>query len=281
MIDYRLDGQHEYLKKFAYDDRLVYDRDAQLKAGSSVLDSGTGTGERFSHGLPIIFSKTRLVAWLLDLAKEVPEEVELIGVDVSPNNFPDAAKLPGNVHLSLASATNLPKEWSNKFDLVNQRFMLSALLATEWPQVVSEIFRVLKPGGRVQLCELDPRYPLEKPPALARHSEILLQGANKRGLLRYCAKELPGMLQNAGFVDVVDDAKPCPVGKPLGEWGERGATGGPAGAWWNMKDALVQQGTVGSAKEYEDLLDQIVKEWDEKGIYLVSRMICATKPIEG
>ena len=110
----------------------------------------------------------------------MPEDVELIGVDVSPNNFPDAANLPKNIHLSLASATNLPKEWSNKFELVNQCFMLSALLAAEWPQVVSEIFRVLKPGGRVQLCELDPRYPLEKPPALARHSEFCF-GVQTRG----------------------------------------------------------------------------------------------------
>lgn len=200
-------------------------------------------------------------------------------MDVSSNNFPDAATLPANIHLSLASATNLPKDWSNKFDLVNQRFMISALLAVEWPKAVSEIFRVLKPGGKVQLCELDPRYPLEKAPALAKHGELLLQGANKRGLLRYCARELPGMLRDAGFVKVTDEGKPCPVGKPFGEWGEEGAKG-PAGAWWNMKDALVEQGSVSSAKEYDDLLDEMKREWDEKGIYLVARMICATKPLE-
>jgi len=258
----RLNGQHIYLKKFAYDDRLVYDQNVLLGEGSSVLDSGTGT-----------------VAWLLDLAKEVPQSVELVGVDVSANNFPDAGTLPGNVHLSLASATDLPKEWTNKFDLVNQRFMISALLEVEWPKVLSEIFRVLKPGATVQLCELDPRYPVEKPPALARHGELLHKAANKRGLLRYCARELPRMLQDAGFVDVVDEGKPCPVGKPFGKWGEQGAKG-PAGAWWNMKHALVEQGTVSSAKEYDDLLDELVKEWDEKGIYLVARMICATKPLE-
>ena len=49
-IDYRLDGQHIYMKKFAYDDRLVYDRNVELQAGSSVLDSGTGTGALLSHG---------------------------------------------------------------------------------------------------------------------------------------------------------------------------------------------------------------------------------------
>jgi len=44
-IDNRLNGQHLYLKKFAYDDRLVYDQDVHIDGGSSVLDSGTGTGE--------------------------------------------------------------------------------------------------------------------------------------------------------------------------------------------------------------------------------------------
>ncbi len=153
-----------------------------------------------------------IVAWLLDLAKEVPQSVELVGVDVSANNFPDAGTLPQNVRLSLASATDLPKEWINKFDLVNQRFMISALLEVEWPKVLSEMFRVLKPGQTVQLCELDPRYPVEKPPALERHGELLHKAANKRGLLRYCARELPRMLQDAGFVDVVDEGKPVRLG---------------------------------------------------------------------
>ncbi len=43
-IAFRLNGQHIYLKKFAYDDRLVYNQNVLLGEGSSVLDSGTGTG---------------------------------------------------------------------------------------------------------------------------------------------------------------------------------------------------------------------------------------------
>lgn len=44
----RLNIQHEYLKKFVYDGKLVYDEEVAeklLRTGGRVLDNGTGTGE--------------------------------------------------------------------------------------------------------------------------------------------------------------------------------------------------------------------------------------------
>lgn len=42
--------QHQYLKKFVYDGKLIYDDEVAEKLrreGGRVLDNGTGTGEVF------------------------------------------------------------------------------------------------------------------------------------------------------------------------------------------------------------------------------------------
>lgn len=49
----RLNEQHDYLKKYVYDWKLVYDdaARARLSEGGAVLDSGTGTGEHSCRGI--------------------------------------------------------------------------------------------------------------------------------------------------------------------------------------------------------------------------------------
>ena len=77
----------------------------------------------------------------------VPDTVELHAIDVSSDNFPKEGTFPANVRFSLASVTKFPSEWTNKFDFINQRLLFLGLLEKEWPVAISELFRVLKPGG--------------------------------------------------------------------------------------------------------------------------------------
>jgi len=128
--------QHEYVKITVYEGRLIFDESIKLGPGSAVLDSGTGTG-----------------AWIMDLAQSVPSSLELYGSDVSAYHFPQTH--PANVHFVEASSTNFSEEWTGKFDVVNQHLLVPALLAKEWPVVLSEVLRVLKPGGYAQFAESD------------------------------------------------------------------------------------------------------------------------------
>lgn len=41
----------------------------------------------------------------------------------------------------------------NTFDLVNLRMFIISVKKDEWPMVLKEIYRVLKPGGLIQCCE--------------------------------------------------------------------------------------------------------------------------------
>lgn len=43
----------------------------------------------------------------------------------------------------------------NTFDLVHIRFLVLALREDQWPMAIQELVRVTKPGGMIQLIELD------------------------------------------------------------------------------------------------------------------------------
>jgi len=220
----------------------------------------------------------RIAIWLQDLSREVPETVELHGIDLSPTNFPEEGDRAPNMFLHLGSLTSLPAEWTDCFDLVNQRLLIAGLSASEWPKAVAEIFRVLKPGGVVQLAEREPTFVSSRADSAMRaHDETSDKMFRTLGLNYNCAKELPGMLAAAGFVGVSDEVKINPIGKKWGEDGESGARC-YGGAYENMGPVLVEEGLVGSAAEYRELLSELRKEWDEEGAQVASHMICAMKP---
>ena len=49
MREARLNTQHTFLKLMVYDGRLIFDECVKLAPGSTVLDSGTGTGIEFKY----------------------------------------------------------------------------------------------------------------------------------------------------------------------------------------------------------------------------------------
>jgi len=220
----------------------------------------------------------RIAIWLEDLSRELPGTVELHGIDLSPTNFPEEVDRAPNMFLHLGSLTSLPAEWTDSFDVVNQRFLIAGLAASEWSKAVAEMFRVLKPGGVVQVAEREPTHVSSRVgSAMRAHDETFDRMYRTLGFNHKCATELPGMLAAAGFVDLSDEVKINPIGKRWGEDGESGARC-YGGAYENMGPVLVEEGLVGSAAVYEELLSELRKEWDEEGGQVVCHMICAMKP---
>ena len=180
------------------------------------------------------------------------------------------------------SVAKLSDQWTSKFSFVHQRFLTGGIRASEWPLVISEFYRVLQPGGSVQLMELDlASWPhIFEPEAKLLRSRDLL--AEKNGLLYDTAKKLAGLLQNAGFTEIRQETVYIPLGKEAGEDGLTG-TASICGAWRAMKKPILQAdlGIISSEKEFDEAVKAVEDYWDsiDKGAQRAVCLLCAKKPI--
>ncbi|CAG8678872.1 7247_t:CDS:2, partial [Cetraspora pellucida] len=106
------------------------------KPGTKILDIGCGPG-----------------SWSFDIATTYPF-VEVIGLDMSPHQ-PSYIKPKNFTFIKANVLEGLPFE-DNTFDFVFQRCMIFGYPNEEWPNVMNELVRVLKPGGYLELCEPSP-----------------------------------------------------------------------------------------------------------------------------
>ena len=154
---------------------------AELKPGESVLDLGSGGG---------------LDCFLA--AKQVGENGRVIGVDMTPEML-ERARLAAsqlgvrNVEFRQGYLESLPVEDAS-VDVVISNCVIN--LSPVKPQVFREVFRTLRPGGRVAVLDIVTNGPL--PEALQKDMEAW--GACVAGALD--VSEYTTGLSEAGFTDV-------------------------------------------------------------------------------
>jgi demethylmenaquinone methyltransferase/2-methoxy-6-polyprenyl-1,4-benzoquinol methylase len=113
---------------------------AQLPAGGSALDVACGTGDL-----------------AIELAKRVGSGGEVIGSDFAPEMLERARDKAPELQWELGNALDLPYA-SNRFDAATVGF--GARNFSDLDRGLSEMARVVKPGGRVVVLEITtPRKP--------------------------------------------------------------------------------------------------------------------------
>jgi len=255
----RLNLQHRILRDL-FEGNII--APITLQSESKVLECATGTA-----------------VWLTEVAETLPKSVIFYGIDIESRNCPPAETLSKNIHLSKESILALPPHWNSHFNFVNVRLLMAALQTTDWLVACGEIYRVLAPGGWVQLCEAGD---WNGGPLSMRHKEITRALFTSRNLLLECAKELPLMLKNIGFEKITVVDRPTPLGKWAGQLGIDGAKN-LMSVWKGMKEPCLKAGGFGMVKseeELDSLLAGLEAEWDEtpgSEIYWVA--IYAQKPL--
>lgn len=159
---------------------------ANLKEGQSVLDLGSGGGfDAFQAG------------------ERVKASGLVIGVDMTPEmiskareNIKHYKEVTGlnNVEFRLGEIEHLPVS-DNSIDVVLSNCVIN--LSPDKPQVWSEVFRVLKVGGKISISDLALLKPL---PDKIRKMVAALVGCVAGAELIH---ETKTMLENAGFKSIV------------------------------------------------------------------------------
>jgi len=180
----------------------------------------------------------------------------------------------------VGSATTLPSYWASKFSFVNQRLLILALTKTEWEEVISEIYRVLKPGGYAQFVEIDSNW--YSGPKTAAHVEFLSTFLEAKGLDLQCCEHIPGWMTAAGFVDVRTEEITVKIGKWAGRIGEE-ARDASIGALRGMVGPVMKAGGIGyvaSAEEFDTKIDAVAEEWDRtEGSHRKLKAFYGMKPV--
>ena len=108
-----------------------------------ILDIGCGTG-----------------GWLVEAVQTYPE-MSLVGIDINPlmveysRTEAKELGLESRVEFHVMDALKKLEFPDNSFDLINLRFGISFVRTWEWPDLLLEMQRVVRPGGIIRLTECE------------------------------------------------------------------------------------------------------------------------------
>ena len=215
--------------------------------------------------------------WILDMAQTAPSTVQFTGIDIDKRMYPN--KYPSNVTFDIGSVLSLPSQWTSKYDIVHQRLLAAGLQRPQWELALKEIYRVLKPGGWVQLVEVDLAN-MGVGPESTRLAQVQKTIFALKNLDITIADNLPGIVKKVGFAEIRAIDYPYVLyGSALPnvkarEMMYRGHSG--------IKGPITELGGLGYVKDggdFDKMREGALKEWEAiKSDPLRIRVVCARKP---
>lgn len=157
------------------------------------------------RGLQILDSGTADGLWLREIQPLLTEPYQLHGYDVMPSFFPQNNPLHTTLGIhDIADAW--PAEMHEQFDLVHQRFTLIAGGMRSTPrECVRLLAKLVRPGGWIQLGEMDAEKPVEGGPATRDVWTALSTWFSFVGKSGHFANQMANWLREEGFVNVQEE----------------------------------------------------------------------------
>jgi ubiquinone/menaquinone biosynthesis C-methylase UbiE len=225
------------------------ERDGDLTGVQDILDLACGSG-----------------GWVLEVAHLYPH-IKVIGVDSNKSlmSYVRAhAHAQGikNAHfqtMDILEPLNFPDA---SFDLVNARALFSSLKPTDWPALLQECKRILRPGGTLRLTELE-RFITSSPSIeriwdlLARALYISGRSFSPNGQNIGIVAHLGRLLHEAGFQHIHNRAYAPNLSfwaSDYASWREHDTF-----TWGLLEPFLIATG-VTTAEEYQQLRTQAISD---------------------
>lgn len=184
------------------------------------------------------------------------------------------------MHFSVNSVLALPDTWSSLFAFVHQRLLIAALTVENWKKALSEIYRVLAPGGWVELVEPSGILDLSSLPGpQSQKLKLIAEDLfRSRNMCLDVKGDLTTILQDSGFLRVSFEEYLLPTTRSTGAIGLDGSK--LFGSLIDgMKEPILKSGGV-SEKELYDIAEGAKEEvlTGEPGLGMPAYNFYAQKP---
>ena len=163
-----------------------------------ILDIGCGSG-----------------IYCMELAHDLPY-THIHGVDIFPLQH---ITPPANCQFYVADVLEGLPFPDQQFDFIHSRDIHSGIPPDKWVPYLTEVYRLLRPGGWLQLAEMDP-WPacddgtLRPDSAWIRYLVAMNEISDQSNIKVFgLGPELRGYVEEAGFVNITETCKKCPLGK--------------------------------------------------------------------
>lgn len=147
--------------------------------------------------------------WAIHMAQTYPH-LQIIGTDLDANMIDYATSLAQAGRLENASFavmdTLIPLDFPDHcFDLVNANVFSSSVASNLWCPILTELYRVTRPGGFIRLMETED-LGLTTSPAFERMTALFLRSLQLVGFSPGLSRRLPSLLQHVGFQQMKERA---------------------------------------------------------------------------
>ncbi len=276
--------KQQYSGTYFVQDRQNEDELLRLAAQDRIVTASMG-GVLAEQAAPSAFRRVLDVAcgaggWVIEAAQTYPE-MSLVGVDVNGHMIEYARAQAAALHVDnriefhVMDALGILDFPDESFDLVNMRFAISFVRTWDWPRVLSELLRVVRPGGVVRLTDEEVIHQSNSPASM-QFCEMLLCALFQSGHL--FAQESTGLtahlaplLSRHGCQQVQTEAHALQyrAGTPAGQaYAEDGLH-----VFRTLRPFLQKWGCM--SKDYDAIRDQAFEELHRPDFFATWRLLTA------